>query len=272
MAAQRRPHLLTQRDPVAHRLRPRDGPDAVALLVRVGPVLLDELLVVPEAAGGDHDRTAAHLLVARGHAHDLAVLLDQPVCACHQREVHVALDALGVEHAHHRQPLALRRMAPRHRVDARDVNALGLVLHAQAAQPLERGRRAVAVGARHGRLHVPLVKGHVVAEHVVGRVIHDARLALHARAGGVKVPPGKARGAPHLVVRFQHDHACARVGGGHRRSQSRRPRADDDDVVVPLHAVLLRPASRRIRDWPASWEPAGGASRADAGTRAATAR
>ena len=85
---------------------------------------------------------AAHLLVAGRHPHDLAVLLDQLVRARHQGHVHPALDALGIQHPHHRQPLALGRVAPRHGVDPGDVDPLRLVLDSQAAQPLERGRRA----------------------------------------------------------------------------------------------------------------------------------
>ena len=274
MAAQRRSHLLPQHDPVPHRLRTRDRPDPVALLVRVGPVLLNELLVVPEAAGCDHHRAATNLLVPGGHPHDLAILLDQLVRARHEGHVHPPLDPLGIEHPHHRQPLALGRVAPGHRVDPRDVDPLRLVLDAQAAQPLERRRRVVAVPAGDRRLHVPLVERHVVAEHVVRCVIEDARFALHARARRVEVAAGEPRGAAHLVVRLQHDHARARVCGGYRRGQSRCSRTDDDNVVVPLHAVLPRPAlpAWRIRDWLASWEPARGASSVLAGTRAATAR
>ena len=261
VAAERRAHLLAQRDAVAHRLRPGDGPHAVALLVRVGPVLLDELLVVAEAAGGDDDRPAAHLLVARGHARDGAVLLDQAVGAGDEGEVDAAPDALRVERAHHRQPLALGRMAARHGVDAGDVDALGLVDHAHAPQPLEGGGGVVAVGARHRRLHVPLVERHVVAEHGVGRVVEDAGLALHARARGVEVPAGEARGAAHLVVRLQHDDARARVGGRHRRRQPGRSRSDDDDVVVALHAALPAGRSPPVG---ASWAARAGASSAGA--------
>ena len=231
-------HLIGEREMVAAGAVGTDVPRPAGV-GGGGEVAGQQIGSVAEAAAGDDHRVSRDLVVADGHAaHRPAVIGEQPVHPPAERDVHPRVAAAGGEQVDHRLPAPDRDMHPRHRLVAA-VDEVGVELQPHVAQPLDGVAGLACQPARRGHLEVPAVELEVVAEQPVA-VVLDAGGPLVAGAGAHHQAAGQSRGAAHHTLGFGHqDPRRAGLGGGQRRAQPRRARADDEHVDVHLTHVEL---------------------------------
>ena len=262
LPSDRRAHRLAHDECVADGAWCCGRRRVVATQHAIPEIAADQLRVVGEATGCQHDRRRRRLLAPCLDTADATVGDQHCLDPVVEGELHIEATALGFESGD--QGLA----APDRRMPA----PFGLVpgeldrpeLKADPAEPVHDGGRIVAKGPSQPGLDLPSIQGHVVLEHGIGRVVDSSR-PLAAGAGRQQNGVGQAARTAGALLGLDDEHPGSVGRCGRRRGQTGRAAADDNHVEVRVGHPLVsgevrdhRPIAGRTCRRSGSWPPGPG--------------